>query len=275
MKLLKFSAVAALLALSGSAFAAGFTSPTFGVLRSDNSNFDVFPVAINFTGAGGSEVAVADIIKTATLKENDILYVYDKAKGVYKTYKLTAKDDELQWVGEKSYTIDDTGNMTENEGTAPEITTVPVGASVFLKTASTNPVYTMGEVVSSLVGQSIAVSAGANLIALPYQVGGDLNDSHIQWTGVASSTIAGAVITEVGDEIRVMTSDSGMTVSERYFYNGSKWGRVVMSTETVTIGGKERSVTRSTFSTDNAVVPVGKGFWYIRQSGDMSISFTE
>jgi len=211
-----------------------------------------------------SQIAVSNIIKTATLSVNDELYVWDKENSRYNVYKLTSGGDGVKyWAPQTSYTIGANGE-TSNTAIDSAIATQKWGQAVWLYRQDTaSNIYLFGQVHSSAATQTV-VTAGDNLIGAPTAAAFDLNS--IAWTGVNASTVSGNDISEVGDIIRVIRKDSGKTTD--YYYDGTAWGY-----RSVTVDGN--GFPAYSWTTSGCRVPAGTGFWYVRKAGspDMAIAW--
>ena len=210
-----------------------------------------------------SQIAVSNIIKTATLSVGDELYVWDKENSRYNVYKLTDGGSGVKyWAPQTSYTIGANGE-TSNTAIDSAIATQKWGQAVWLYRKDTaSNIYLFGQVHSSAATQTV-VTAGNNLIGAPTAAAFDLNS--IVWTGVNASTIDGTNIKEVGDVIHVIRKDLGKTTD--YYYDGTAWG---YRSVTVTDG-----LPGYTWTKTGCIVPAGTGFWYVRKTGtgDMTITW--
>ena len=220
-------------------------SNTFGWLKVDSGLANTI-VAVPWVECGtGEAIKVANLVKTDNLTANDKLYVY--VGGTWYLYVLT----DGAWTA--STTVGANGPEVAE---APANQTLARGAALFLQRAdTTKPFYLYGQYDATAV--QTAITAGTadapvhTLVANPLPTGYDLN---------GSNKVAGGA----GDAIVVPMG----SVNRTYTYENDAWGWQKTTTSTVTIKGKERTVTSSTRETsEGCTIPAGQGFWYVSKGG--------
>jgi len=73
---------------------------------------------------------------------------------------------------------------------------------------------------------------------------------------------------EPGDVIVVPGTGSAPL---RFEFKGGKWGHQKSEKMTIVFGGTEYSTFRNVWSTDDAKVPAGTGFWLYNNSGNITV----
>lgn len=225
-KLLTIAAIAA-----ASTALAVESSNTFGILRVDSSD-PVTVVAVPWLAAGGGDIAVTDVVKTANLHNGDKLNYYNGT-------------DYDQWV------LSDGVWTVVNKVGAGEGRTAPAG----LKRGNAIILERYGEIGSCfyLYGQYESAAADAtvlpanaySLIAPPKteSQSGTIALSSATWTGI---TPADHIILPNGNQLDWSTTENA-------------WGKKTYSGPTDWTG---------TWSTDDAVIPMGQGVWFKAGTGD-------
>ena len=252
MKLVKFAFVCAAVA-SLSAFADGeAVSSTLAIMKADNTNgLHSFPVGINFAAADGA-VSVSNAVKTASLPEGTLLYVWVDTEKKYAVYEKSGN----AWTSSDTHYFDGT-TATQIDVPEPNAKKLPAGSGAFIQFPSdADPTQYAVILAGNLpVNPSVTVTPGANLVCAP--VAGAFNlTGAAEWSAISNSTFTAKGKLKVpGDLIQVPTADGG--ASTTYYYNGTAWGTFVNST--FTPGG---------------TIPAGQAFWYIRKgTSNMTISW--
>ena len=119
--------------------------------------------------AGGGNVSVANLVKTANLTVGDKLHVYNATAKRYDVYEL-AKDKT--WTPKAIYTIGANGAVATVSSGTPESTTVARGSGVWLERQKTDqPIVSYGQVPTATVETAIAAGTADapawNLLAVP------------------------------------------------------------------------------------------------------------
>ena len=220
------------------------TVNTAGVLRVE-TRAERAALAVPWTKlrptAASEDVAAVDLVKTTNLTTGDKLYVYDGASKMYKAWQL--RDSGL-WEALAVYRVAD-GYVDFNQaGTAPEASAVARGTGVWLQRQRTEgPVYLCGQVETASVTTPLA--AGWNLIGSPTTAACDLSQ--------LEPADGDRIVVPTAAEPKNMTWKAGTEGSPGswgYWENRlvTKWGVTVAVPTWV----------------ENAVVPAGNAFWYIR-----------
>lgn len=219
---------------------------TIGVLKV-TSTAKTTPVAVPWESlaADGQDIAVADLVRTATLSEGDELKVYDTATGKYRAWTL---NESKEWepipvVG---------GASSEEAGDS----TIARGSGVWLtRQDTTKPIYLVGEVAAEKA--EVKLEAGST--------------DAPSWNLVGSTTVEPVSVTELlgaegnvdGDKIVVPTA----YVPKEYVYVGGKWGYYDSVVDDTTIPGLK--LVKQVFvpaDGDDDKIPAGTGFWYLNGS---------
>ena len=219
---------------------------TIGVLKV-TSTAKTTPVAVPWESlaADGQDIAVADLVRTATLTKGDELKVYDTATGKYRAWTLNGSKEwePIPVVG---------GASSEEAGDS----TIARGSGVWLtRTDTTQPIYLVGEVAAEKA--EVKLEAGST--------------DAPSWNLVGSTTVEPVSVTELlgaegnddGDKIVVPTA----YVPKEYVYVGGKWGYYDSVVDETTIPGLK--LVKQTFvpaDGDDDKIPAGTGFWYLNGS---------
>ncbi len=258
MKLAKI-AFACVAAVSLSAVADEFSN-TVAILPVART-LTAMPLTVNFTDANGNPLSADKVVKTAGLPSDAALYVYDKTK--YTKYVLSGTSWVLANDG-NTYTIGANGQLVVGSGTQAEANPLARGSAVFLETPSgfnNGKFYVAG---TPGANTTTSITEGANLVGAPTAADFNLNAGAATFTTIANSTITNGRLAEAGDMIEVPASDTGASI--RYYYNGTKWGKLVQSGSGFTM--------TSSFVTEGCIIPAGQGFWYVRKAGAGPMTIT-
>lgn len=138
-----------------------------GLLKINNSTSTDVVIAVPFNELStGSAVCVSNLVKTAGLAVNDMLYAYTPSTKNWEAWKLQESGGAKHWqsVG-KATIVNGVPQVGETPNTAA--TTVVPGGALWIKRASaSSEIYVYGAVVSGTI--STSVSAGVRtLIANP------------------------------------------------------------------------------------------------------------
>lgn len=225
-KLLTIAAIAA-----ASTALAVESSNTFGILRVDSSAPETV-VAIPWLAAGGNAIAVKDVVKTAGLNTGDQLFYYN---GDYKLWVLNAQG---QWEGATTAIKGPTGETVQVPAGDAE-TLARGGAIILVRTNPAEQFYLYGQYTSD--GASVTpVVNGKSLIAPPVasNEGFDLNGTDVM-TG--SPSAGDYIVVDLGTVLTYTTTHG--------------WAQ---KKTTISSG-----VPTTNYNTDAAVIPSGKGVWYV------------
>ncbi len=219
---------------------------TIGVLKV-TSAAKTTPVAVPWESlaADGQDIAVADLVRTATLSKGDELKVYDTATGKYRAWTL---NESKEW---KPMTV--VGGASSEEAVG---STIARGSGVWLtRQDTTQPIYLVGEVAA----EKAEVKLEAGSADAP------------SWNLVGSTTVEPVSVTELlgaagngdGDKIVVPTA----YVPKEYVYVGGKWGYYDSVVDETTI--PDLKLVKQVFvpaDGDDDKIPAGTGFWYLNGS---------
>ena len=128
-------------------------------------------VAVSFTDlASSGDITVSNIVKTANLEVDDILYVFNGSS--YESYTLKASGGVKYWDKTVNYTLG-AGGLTASEGTAASLATLAVGQGLWLVrgpnwNGSEFTFYIYGKPLESAASTSLA-AGGAALVGNPTQ----------------------------------------------------------------------------------------------------------
>lgn len=192
-------------------------------------------VAVPFAGLDGAAIKVADVLASTELAEGDSLYAFDKANDRYNAWKYGG----TAWEPTKTLVKDANGRFAA-EGPDTELTEIPAGTAVWLERAdATKPVVLVGRKAETPApevgaGWNLCCNAGVEKVAVS-----NLN-------GVVSGDIV--IVPTVGAPIRYAKKDG-------------EWG-FNKETTTVDSHGEHTSVA---WTTEDAAIPAGQGFWLVRE----------
>ena len=213
---------------------------TVGVLKVESSA-KTTAIAVPWSSlTGEGDISVSNLVRTATLSEDDMMYAYD-TNGVYRAWKLLS---DGTW-----YPTSTSGQGGTTPAPEADAMTVPRGSAVWLERKDTSkPIY--------LVGQ--ATEGKTSVTLEPAKAEGACNES---WNLVAPS---GVEEVDIGTLLGENTSDKVIvptaTIPKKYEYKeGTGWG--YKDSEVVETNGIK--IVRDVFKTDDKKVPAGTGFWYL------------
>lgn len=195
--------------------------------------------------AESEDIPVADLVKTSTLDEGDMLLVYNGEN--YDAWKL---DAEKTW-SSVGIIVKTENGMELVASPDPTKTTVKRGSGVFLKRQDhTKPYYLYGQVDESEVVE--ALPDKVNLVANPNMTDFDLNKE-------------GAISAAEGDTIIVPT----VAAPKKCTKLGGKWGYQEHYID-------QRGIVRER-RVDEVKIPAGTGFWYEKgnKSSSSKINWTK
>ena len=194
----------------------------------------VVAVSYKELGDGDGNITISNIVKTANLEVDDLLYVFKDGK--YQSYTLKSSGGVKYWDRTADYVIGSNGQLTSDSTPAANIATLAAGEGIFLVrpngwTGANFTFYIYGKPSGATTA---TVGAGKTaLVGNPTQ------------TAKAPVSISGAT---AGDQILVPTNNKvGM---QTYSYNGTVWS--------TRIGGARQTGLPS--------IPAGTGFWYVAKS---------
>lgn len=220
------------------------TVNTAGVLRVE-TRAERAALAVPWTKlrptAASEDVAAVDLVKTTNLTAGDKLYVYDGASTMYKAWQL--RESGL-WEPMAVYKVADGYVDFDKADPAPEASAVARGTGVWLQRQRTEgPVYLCGQYETASVTTPLA--AVWNLVGSPTTAACDLSQ--------LEPATGDRIVVPTAAEPKNMTWKAGTEGSPGswgYWENRlvTKWGVTVAVPTWV----------------ENAVVPSGNAFWYIR-----------
>ena len=227
-------------AASAALFAADVDSVLFGMTRVTDTNSNTTVIGVPWIGEGGGADTLSNLVCTATLHDNDVIYLYENSTwygyqlegGVWKPYSTVSG----------SSTISEPGSAAVKELTRGT-------ALLVQRSAHANPIYLCGRVDTETVNTTVSGNTPA-LIANPKA---DFKDM---------STVG-----SVDDEIRVPLDNGGMTVFKKLSTGWATYA--VTGTVTRTINGTERTSKLRGWIPGCTLDP-GKGAWYVRGSSEGS-----
>lgn len=204
------------------------SSNTFGILRVDSSESETV-VAIPWLAAGGGNIKVKDVVKTAGLRENDQLYYYNGT-----SYMLWVLNAQGQWVGVQSVKGENGGKVDAAAG--DNETLARGGAIILVRSEPAAQFYLYGQYTDA--GAVVTPTPnGKSLIAPPTTTDFNLNGTGAMKDGTAPSA---------GDYIIV---DLGVVLQ----YRNGQWAQHTFNLDTGLM----------TSDTTKATIPAGKGVWYV------------
>ena len=201
-------------------------------------------VAVSFTDlASSGNITVSNIVKTANLAVDDILYVFGGSS--YESYTLKESGGVKYWDKTVNYTLG-SGGLTASESVAASVATLAVGQGLWLVRG---PNWDGKEFTFYIYGKpanarTVSVSAGSNLIGNPT-------------ASAVSPTVSGA---STGDQVQI---PQNYTFPRTYTWDGDKkkWR--------YTDPGSRKKVECDALPE----IPAGTGFWYVAKGTSTTISF--
>ena len=223
-------------AVAGIAFAGDVeTSNSYGVLPIETSQKATM-VAVPFVG-DGANISIDQMVKAANLSVGDKIFALPSGNNVYQVWELTNSGETLSWTPCVGASV---GEGVQFTAPAAAGTTLPRGQAFWLVrgSASTTTFYVMG-VGTTETAADTPVSQGWNLVG--------------QSSATGTKKLAD-IASAVGDKGSVRLNNG-----TRYLYSGGNWYQVSGNTPTPV--------------TAEVALPVGEGFWIVRQaSGNASAS---
>ena len=226
--------VSALAIAAASTALAVESSNTFGILRVDSSD-PVTIVAVPWVAAGtGAAINIADVVKTANLNNGDVLHYYNGTS--YDTWVLT----DGAWAVPT--------RVGEGAGVV-QPSTLPRGGAIILERKAPQGgsigtcFYLYGQYESTAAAATELPANAYSLIAPPKTdaANGTIALASATWTGITS---ADHIILPNGNQLD---------------WNGTAWGKKTYSGPDDWTG---------TWSTTDAVIPMGQGVWFKAGTGD-------
>lgn len=210
------------------------SSNTFGILRVDSSAAQTI-VSVPWVAAGGGDINIKDVVKTANLTEGDTLYYYDGSG--FKMWQLGASGWDI---------------AQDAQGNKPNAELARGGAIILVRQhPEVGSFYLYGQYASDAVSTS-CVADGHTLLAPPTT------------TGDANGKIdLNSVVTEgeinTNDRIAVPVTNNGVQSLALLRYNTTdkKWG-----------------IKKSAWDYTVAKIPVGTGVWYVSAGGSPTFNWT-
>ena len=188
----------------------------------------MYMVVAPFVGYDSDKIALADVIQTAGLTENDEIFIPNGTG--YDNYKL---NDKGAWSASKVVTINSDGTVTEKSGTPAETAEIVRGKAFWVKTAATS---------ISLFGNAVPDVAEVSA------AGGESKNA---WTMIGSTLNAPIALSS-------LDGSSGDTIilanGTRYVKGGTSRWKNFTTGKPVALGTEES-------------IPAGVGFWYGTKSG--------
>jgi hypothetical protein len=203
-------------------------SATYAVMNVTNAYTDTV-IAVPWVGLDGSTITISNLVNTTTLAEGDKLYMYDNG-----TWYEYTKSGAIWTVAE---TVSESGTHTA------ESQVVARGSGLILKRGSAGgTVLLCGRVDSNSIQTTIAT--GKTLFANPTAADVDLNTKFTAAAGAAN-----------GDTITLPLNNGG---TDKYTFNGTEWGKMTLTEQTLANGRKRKTNTWSKCGS----IPAGTGAWY-------------
>lgn len=233
-------------------FAEDVTSATYGVLAVSDTETHNTVVGVPWRNVSEtlSDVTLSNLVSTATLAENDKVYLYEETRD---GSAITTNWYEYVCSGtgvlEPSTTV--FGKTYATPGAA-DVKTLSRGAGLIIQRKSiTTPIYLCGRYDdTTLVGSTTIPANSTALIANPLTTNKEIGSS------VGSN----------GDEIRIPLDNGGLTI---YTKKDGAWGHYVETTSTSRRGG---TVTTQTW-TPGCTLAAGRGAWYVCGDTEATIAW--
>ncbi len=194
----------------------------------------------------GSDAASADQLVVLTTNASGLVYYYYYLHAGYGWTNVTS--EQLMPGGTNAL-------LTPLAANAFQISR---GLGFWLKrntSASASTVFVKGQVSTNL--QSTEIKPGLNLIGFASGMPVDLNTNNVNWTGACG----GNGNTMTMDQI-LLIGTNGIMTPYYYFTN-----QVGVAWEPYNAVLSNKWITSSYAVATNAIIPAGKGFWYVRRGG--------
>ena len=199
-------------------------------------------VAVSFTDlASDGNITISNIVKTANLEVDDILYVFNGSS--YESYTLKVSGGVKYWDKTLNYTLGSSG-LSNTVSTAASVATLAVGQGLWLVRG---PNWNGNQFTFYIYGKpanetTVSVSAGSNLIGNPT-------------ASAVSPKVSGA---STGDQVQI---PQNYTFPRTYTWTGTAWKYT-------------NPETHIKVTTDSLpAIPAGTGFWYVAKGTSTTISF--
>lgn len=205
------------------------SSNTFGILRVDSTAAQTI-VSVPWAAAGGGNINVADVVKTANLNNGDKLHYYNTTTKKYRVWGLT----NGEWVEAK-----------DAQDSAVDAPTLARGNAIILERFApqdgsiANCFYLYGQYTNAAASTE-CVANGYTLLAPPSTEDTNLNNK--TWSNVGSNDY-------------IILSNGKMLT-----YKNEKWGYDTRTFNTTT------HLFEETHNTSVAVIEAGEGAWYVSNS---------
>lgn len=258
MKKLIVSGCAVLASVAALATTTVESANTFGVLKvADNTQKQII-VGIPWEAVGGGSINVTNLVLASGLQVGDALLWYDADYNDYKGWVVDTQDTTKYWKATTTIKVD--GKDVTITAAAPK--TLSRGNAILIQrsTPAKSTIYLSGQ-YNSAAATALTIPGPADgtadyfqvwtPIASPKAEEWDLNDENTAiWANVGATD---KIIIGPGEEFVRYDSNSDETKD--------KWAKVG-STE---VDYRESKSTVTTYSVEQAKIPVGRGGWYIRE----------
>lgn len=225
------------------------SSNTFGILRVDSSAPETI-VSIPWLAAGGGNINVSDVVKTANLNSGDELYYYNAQTTNYRVWRLTnGVWQEAVPAGQ----------------TAAAEPTLARGNAIILKRNApiANCFYLYGQYGEIAAGTEMPlVAGGLSLIAPPMTT--DINIANLTWTNVNKGDKILIPSDKPGVNGEIIRNSAGKP--EAGDAENTKW--VTLKYDSTKPVGQKWVETEVTY-----LIPAGRGVWY-KSAGSSAASVT-
>ena len=203
--------------------------------------------------ADGGNISVANLVKTAGLKEGDKLHVYNKAESRYDVYELAS---DRAWMPKAIYKVGADGTVEAVSSGTPETTTVARGNGVWLERQdTTKAIVSYGQVASGTVETTIDAGTAEkptwNLLAVPTTEAVNLANFG----------------TDANDRILVPTEGAPRV----YTVENNAWGATKTVEVTDRWGNKTGGV--KVIREDATTLPAGTGFWFLNGGDKKNVNW--
>lgn len=202
------------------------SSNTFGILRVDSSAAQTI-VSVPWLAAGGGDINVADVVKTANLNNGDKLHYYNTTTKKYRVWELT----DGEWVEAKDAQDPVVAAPTLARGNAIILERfAPQGGSI------ANCFYLYGQYTNA-ASSTTCVAGGYTLLAPPSTENTNLNAK--TWSNVN------------GNDNIVLANGTLL------HYRENQWGKLTKTLD------QETGVIEESVNPGVATISAGEGAWYI------------
>lgn len=215
------------------------SAATYAVMNVTNAYTDTV-IAVPWVGLDGSAITISNLVNTTTVAAGDKLYMYGSDGKWYAYTKNAAGNLEGDaTISSEGVTITDAAQQTIERGKGLILQRANAGGNVLLcGRVDANTVSTTIAGAVTVEGETVK---GKTLFANPTASSVDINTKFTSATN--------------GDTITIPLNNGG---SDTYTFNGTEWGKMTVTEQTLPNGRKRKTNAWSKCGS----IPAGTGAWY-------------